>query len=273
MTQLIDDLEAVRVHLNVERWLLHGVSWASTPGLAYALAHLDRVTEVVTLSVATGHRWEIDWITDGIAPVVPEPHERPRAALRDEERTIDGYARLLTDPSPEVRRRAADESDAWETAHLSLGPHATPGPLHPDDRHRLNFTTLVTHYGAHDCFLMDDQSILARASRLSGIPGVLVHGRCDISGPARTPWQLHRAWPGSRPEIVEDEGHGGPRRAELAMEAMDAFSRDEARPRASERRPLRRFRRPLRTTASPIRRTRDPPWWCRRRRPRRIRRQ
>lgn len=56
MTQLIDDLEAVRVHLNVERWLLHGVSWASTPGLAYALAHLDRVTEVVTLSVATGHR-------------------------------------------------------------------------------------------------------------------------------------------------------------------------------------------------------------------------
>lgn len=102
MTQLIDDLEAVRVHLNVERWLLHGVSWASTPGLAYALAHLDRVTEVVTLSVATGHRWEIDWITDGIAPVVPEAHERLRAALRAEERTIDGYARLLTDPSPEV---------------------------------------------------------------------------------------------------------------------------------------------------------------------------
>lgn len=102
MTQLIDDLEAVRVHLNVERWLLHGVSWESTPALAYALAHLDRVTEVVTLSVATGHRWEIDWIIDGIAPVVPEAHERLRAALRAEERTIDEYARLLTDPSPEV---------------------------------------------------------------------------------------------------------------------------------------------------------------------------
>ena len=228
MTQLIDDVEAVRVHLGVERWLVHGVSWGSTLALAYALSHRDRVTEIVNLAVTTGHRREIDWITDGIAPVFPEAHERLRAAVRDDERTVDGYARLLTDPSPAVRWRAADEWDAWEAAHISLGPHATPGPLHPNDRHRLNFATLVTHYWANDCFLPGDQSVLARASQLSGIPGVLVHGRRDISGPVLTPWQLHRAWPGSALQIVEEEGHGGPRSAELAMEAMDGFARDAA---------------------------------------------
>ncbi|WP_314452116.1 alpha/beta fold hydrolase [uncultured Microbacterium sp.] len=229
MVQLIDDLEAVRAHLGIERWLLHGVSWGSTLALAYALAHRDRVTEIVNLAVTTGHRWEIDWITDGIAPVFPEAHERLRAVLSDDERTIEGYARLLTDPSPAVRRRAADEWDAWETAHISLGPHAAPGPLHPDDRHRLNFATLVTHYWANDCFLPGDRSVLARASELAGIPGVLVHGRRDISGPVLTPWRLHRSWPGSRLEIVEEDGHGGPRSAGLAIEAMDAFARAAAR--------------------------------------------
>lgn len=225
MDALLADLEAVRLHLGIEKWLLHGVSWGSTLALAYALAHPDRVTEIVNFAVTTGGRWEIDWITDGIAPVFPEAFERLRAPLRTGERTIEGYARLLRDPDPLVRQRAADDWDEWEATHLSLGPLATPGPLHDDERHRLNFATLVTHYWAHDCFLPGADAILVRAPELRGIPGVLIHGRRDISGPALTAWTLHRAWPGSRLEIVEEDGHGGPRSAQLAQDAMDDFAR------------------------------------------------
>lgn len=69
--------------------------------------------------------------------------------------------------------------------------------------------------------------MLSRAHELADIPGVLVHGRRDISGPVETPWRLHRAWPGSRLEIVEEDGHGGPRSAGLTQEAMDAFARGD----------------------------------------------
>ncbi|MDQ1113419.1 proline iminopeptidase [Microbacterium testaceum] len=225
MDDLLADIEAVRVHLGIDRWLLHGVSWGSTLALAYALEHPDRVTEIVNLAVTTGGRWEIDWITDGIAPVFPEAYERLRSLLRADERTIEGYARLLTQGDPHMRQVAADQWDEWEATHMSLGPLSTPGPLHDDERHRRNFATLVSHYWARDCFLTGDAAILARAEQLAGIPGVLVHGRRDISGPALTAWRLHRAWPGSRLEIVEEDGHGGPRSAELSQEAMDAFAR------------------------------------------------
>jgi len=225
MSHLLADLEAVREELCVERWLLHGVSWGSTLALAYALEHPDRVTEIVNMAVTTGNRWEIGWITDGISPVFPEAFEQLRAPLGDDERTIEGYARLLTDDDPDVRREAAERWDTWEAVHMSLGRLAKPGPLHDDPRVRLNFATLVTHYWARDCFLPGENSVLARAHQLAGIPGVLVHGRRDISGPTLTPWRLHRAWPGSRLEVVEEDGHGGSRSVEITTEAIDAFAR------------------------------------------------
>ena len=83
----------------------------------------------------------------------------------------------------------------------------------------------MTHYWARDCFLPGDTAILDRAEQLADIPGVLIHGRRDISGPSLTAWKLHRAWPGSRLEIVEEDGHGGPRSAQLAQDAMDEFAR------------------------------------------------
>lgn len=231
MDQLIADLEALRAHLGIRRWLLHGVSWGSTLALAYALEVPDRVSEIVNLAVTSGGRWEIDWITDGIAAVFPEAFETLREPLAPGERTIEGYARLLRDPDPAVRRDAGDRWDAWEATHLSLGPMAgTSRFLHEEPRHRLNFATLVTHYWARDCFLPGDRAVLARIGELAGIPGALVHGRRDISGPARTAWELHRAWPGSRLEIVEEDGHGGPRSAQIAQDAIDAFALEEELP-------------------------------------------
>ncbi len=140
MDDLLADIEAVRTHLGVDRWLLHGVSWGSTLALAYALEHPDRVTEIVNLAVTTGARWEIDWITDGIAPVFPEAHARLRAPLRDDERTIEGYARLLTDDSPAVRRRpettgTPGRSPTSRSAPRQARPPARRAPAPPELRH------------------------------------------------------------------------------------------------------------------------------------------
>ncbi|NLF04019.1 MAG: prolyl aminopeptidase [Actinomycetales bacterium] len=221
---LIADLEALREHLGIERWLVHGVSWGSTLGLAYALAHSDRVTALVLVAVTTGGREEIDWITEGVGRVFPEAWAAFAAETPEGTRVIEHYARLVRDPDPEVRSAAADAWDTWESTHVSLDPAWAPGSMYEDARERANFATLVTHYWANDCFLRGQDAILARAHELADIPGGLVHGRRDVSGPAITPWRLHRTWPGSELHVVEAEGHGGPEQMELACRVIDAFA-------------------------------------------------
>lgn len=153
--------------------------------------------------------------------IFPEAWEELTVGKPEGTRVIEHYARLMRDPDPAVRSAAADRWDAWEATRVSLDPAWQPGPMHDDPRARQIFATLVTHYWAHDCFLGGDAAVLARAPQLAGIPGVLIHGRYDISGPVITLWRLHRAWPGSRLEVVETEGHGGEIEMERTSRAID----------------------------------------------------
>lgn len=225
---LIDDIERVREHLGIDSWLVSGVSWGTTLALAYALDHPGRVTELVLGAVSTTSRREVDWLTEDMGRVFPEAWDRfARDSGREPgERIVCAYARRLTQADPADREAAADAWDRWEATHLHLlhDPLRKPGVLHEDPVTRMVFATLVTHYWSHDGFLVGDAAVLNRAADLQDIPTVLIHGRCDVSGPAITPWRLHQAIPGSRLSIVEEEGHGGPVIMEQMREEIDAFA-------------------------------------------------
>jgi proline iminopeptidase len=214
---LIDDLERLREHLSIERWLVNGVSWGATLALAYAQAHPDRVLGIVLMAVTTTDRFQVDWITEDVGAIFPEEWDRLAAHAeaagigyrRGEGRVIEAYARLMTDPDPAVRDAASRAWVRWEDAHVSLpAGEIVADPRWADDDARLVYSTLVTHYWAHDAFL--DPPILERMDRLADIPATLIHGRLDVSGPAVVPWRLHRAWPASELIIDERDGHGGP---------------------------------------------------------------
>jgi proline iminopeptidase len=217
---LIADLEALREHLGIDSWVVHGVSWGCTLAMAYALAHPSRVRGLVLVAVTTGAREEIDWITEGVGAIFPEAWSRFSSVARDGERPIEAYARLLRDPDAAARADAARAWEAWESTHVSLDPNWVAGPMFENDRDRQNFATLVTHYWANDCFLPGAARIRDRVAELDGIPAALIHGRRDVSGPAITPWSLHQRWPSSELIIVEDEGHGGPKEMEYAAAAL-----------------------------------------------------
>ncbi|NVB81167.1 MAG: prolyl aminopeptidase [Kofleriaceae bacterium] len=224
---LIADIELVREHLGIDRWVVTGGSWGSTLALAYALAHPDRVAAIVLGAVTTTGRDEVDWITETVGRLFPEAWERLERASgrRAGERVVEAYARVLATGTPEERRQAADAWDDWETTHVSLDPNAVPGPLHDDPVQRQVFATLVTHYWANDAFLPGGRAIHNRVAELAHIPAALIHGRHDVSSPVITPWLLHRQWPASRLIVVETEGHGGPESAERMAEAISGFAR------------------------------------------------
>ena len=209
---LIRDIEAVREHLGVEKWIVTGVSWGSTLALAYALEHPTRVLGIALVAVTTSSREEIQWITEGVGRIFPEAWAdfAEAANAAPGERVVEAYARRLAGQDREDAGLAACSWDRWESTHISLDPNWLPGPLFEDERERMTFALLVTHYWASDGFLVGGQEIIPRIHKLNGIPGYLIHGRRDISGPAVTAWQLHQRWQSSRLIVVEDEGHGGP---------------------------------------------------------------
>lgn len=208
---LIEDIEAVREHLGIDKWIVTGVSWGSTLALAYALERPNRVLGIALVAVTTSSREEIQWITEDVGRIFPEEWTDFSEAAKAEsgERLVAAYARRLAGKDREDARLAALSWDRWESTHISMDPAWQPGPLFEDERERMTFALLVTHYWAQDGFLIDGQEIIARIHELNGIPGYLIHGRRDISGPVVTAWKLHRRWESSRLVVIEDEGHGG----------------------------------------------------------------
>jgi proline iminopeptidase len=208
---LIADIEQLREHLRIERWTVLGMSWGSTLGLAYAEAHPDRLKALVVALVGTTTRREVEWITQDVGRIFPREWDRFAAAVPPELRhlrLVDAYATLLFDPDPEVRDHAAREWCAWENAHVSLAPGFTPNPRYEDPEYRLRFARLVTHYWRNSAFLEDGQ-LLREAAVLNGIPGMLICGKYDVSGPLEAAWRISQVWTTSRLEVIGDSGHGG----------------------------------------------------------------
>ena len=221
---LIADIEALRSHLGVERWLITGISWGTTLGLAYAQAHPERVSELILFAVTTTTAAEVAWITEDMGRVFPEEWAQFEAAAkrRPGQRLIDAYAERITDPDSVVRAAAARAWCAWEEAHISLDPRHAHDPRYDDPLYRDVFATLVIHYWKHAAFL-GEGALLAGMSRLAGIPGVLIHGRLDVSSPLVTAWSLHRAWPGSDLLVLGD-GHGGDAMIDALVRAIARFA-------------------------------------------------
>ena len=221
---LVRDMEALRSHLGIDRWLVFGNSWGSTLGLAYGQRHPERVSEMVLLAVTTTDSDEIRWLYHGAGRLFPEAWERFRAGAgvsgRDDD-LIGAYYRLLNSPDPAVREQSATEWCRWEDALVS---GSDPNPRYEDPRFRMGFARIVTHYFHHRAWL-EPRQIVRNAHRLRGIPAVLIHGRLDNSAPLAAAQELARAWPDSE-LVVVDAGHlaNDPAMVEAAVNATNRFA-------------------------------------------------
>lgn len=207
---LVADMERLRQQLGIDRWLIFGGSWGSTLALAYAERHPERVSEIVLWGIAMTRRSEIDWLYRGVAPLFPAEWARFVAGVPEAERTgdlVEDYHRLLHSPNAAVRAQAARAFHEWEWALFTvMEPDATPGDRWLDPRFQLARARMVTHYFRHGAWL-EEGLLLREAHRLSGIPGVMVHGRMDVGSPLQAAWELAQAWPDGELVIVGGAGH------------------------------------------------------------------
>ncbi|GAA1595718.1 prolyl aminopeptidase [Actinoplanes couchii] len=222
---LVADVERLREHLGVERWLVFGGSWGTTLGLAYAQAHPERVTALVLRGVWLGRLSDNTWgfTPSGAAHLFPAEWAAFTAAIPagEQDDLIGAYGRRINDPDPAVHVPAARAWMDWELSANALLPVPLPDL---DDRTLLAFARITHHYIGNGCFL-PPEGLLAGIDRIRHIPAVIVNGRYDVKTPPVQAWALHRAWPEAAFHIVEDAGHGGgePGSRDLLLEATDRF--------------------------------------------------
>ena len=227
---LLADMEMLRQHLHIERWMLYGGSWGSTLGLAYAEQFPERVTDMVIAGVTTTRQSEIDWLYRDIAPLYPEQWDHFRAGVPEDERDgnlVAAYYRLLHDADPDVRAKAAQDWHDWEIGLMSLDPDAKPSGRWLDPDWRMARASICTHYFHHRAWL-EDGILLREADSLAGIPGVLIHGRLDLGSPLVSAWELAKVWADSELVVVKGASHStsDPGMGEAIIAATNRFARN-----------------------------------------------
>jgi len=228
---LVEDMERLREHLQIERWLVFGGSWGSTLALAYAEAHPQRVTELVLRGIFLLRRWEMDWFyqnASGAAALYPDLWEQFLEPIPPAERAdmIGAYYRRLTSPDVETARRAARSWAIWEgaTSFLRLNPEYLV--KFEQDDYAAAFSRIECHYFINGGFLRTDNQLIEDVGRIRSIPAVIVQGRYDVVCPMKNAWDLHRAWPEADLRITADAGHSAFEPANLheLISATDRFA-------------------------------------------------
>ncbi|MCP5149607.1 MAG: prolyl aminopeptidase [Chromatiales bacterium] len=222
---LVEDLERLRTHLAIDRWVVLGGSWGSALATAYAERHPEAVLGLVLRGVFLMRRQEVDWFyREGANALFPDLWEEFVAPIpaRERDDLVGAYYRRLTDADGGVRLAAAHAWCRWEASTISMrGPFG-----HGSDRFVEAAARIEAHYFLHGGFLERDTQLLDDAHRLADIPGVIVQGRYDVCTPMRSAWALHRAWPASRLDVIPDAGHASsePGILEALLRATDQLA-------------------------------------------------
>ncbi|HQC72020.1 MAG TPA: prolyl aminopeptidase [Candidatus Competibacteraceae bacterium] len=225
---LVADIERLRTHLGIERWVVFGGSWGSTLALAYAETHPQQVLGLILRGIFLCRDQDIHWFyQQGASRLFPDLWEHFLAPIPLAERDdlVQAYYRRLTGANELERLRAAKAWSVWEGSTLSLEHNSHTIEQFSEARRALSLARIECHYFVNQCFLEPDQ-LVRDAGRLRGIPGVIVHGRYDVICPLDGAWALHQAWPEAELRIITPAGHAAsePGIVDALVTATQAFA-------------------------------------------------
>lgn len=225
---LLQDMELLRQHLQIEQWVLCGGSWGCTLALAYTKAHRERVLALVLRSVFTGQANEVAWLfgPNGAAKMFPDEWHRFATALGDlpPDSLLPAYVETLAHGTVAQQQAAALAWCRWESSISSVYPQ---DPAEAQDAQQcLAMARISSHILATDLMLELTDRIWP-VDYLSGLPGIIVQGRFDLVTPGENAWQLHKHWPGSELRWVHEAGHvsSDPPLLQAWMKALEDMAR------------------------------------------------
>jgi proline iminopeptidase len=208
---LVEDIEKLRTEVaGVEKWQAFGGSWGSTLAIAYAETHPERVTELVLRGIFLFQQYELDWLyaEGGASSLYPDKWDEFVAPIPQGERgdLLQAYRKRLTSENMDEQVAAAKAFAAWEGNVVTLLPNPEVMEEFTDPKKAVAIARIENHYMINKGWLGETQ-LLDGASKLRGIPGIIVQGRHDCCTPPRAAWALKQAWPEVDLQIIPDAGH------------------------------------------------------------------
>ena len=229
---LVSDIETIREHLNIDKWQVFGGSWGSTLALAYAQKHPERCTELVLRGIFLLRRSELDWFYQdplGAGSLFPDLWEDYLAPLSESERAdcISSYYKRLTSDNRDTLLEAARAWSIWESALSYIKMNTSYVKRANEAEFAAAFARIECHYFINGGFLERPNQLLEDVHKIRHIPAVIVQGRFDVVCPARSAWDLKKAWPEADLRLVPDAGHSAfePGTARELIKATDRFSK------------------------------------------------
>ena len=206
---LVQDMETIRLHLQIDKWVVFGGSWGSTLGLVYAQTYPERVLGLILRGIFLCRDEDITWFyQNGAGRLFPDYWEQYLQLIPPEERSdmVRAYYRRLTGTDEIARMSAAKAWSIWEGRTATLEPRQSVVDHFAHPHTALSLARIECHYFMNNSFLEPNQ-IVRDAHRLHAIPGTIVHGRYDVVCPIDQAWALHQAWPQAELKVITDAGH------------------------------------------------------------------
>jgi proline iminopeptidase len=207
---LVEDIETLRKHLNINDWVVSGGSWGSTLALAYSQTHPEYCQALILRGIFMLRRKEIAWFyQEGAGYFFPEAWEQyieliPKAERHD---MIAAYYRRLISDDQHLRSQAARTWSIWEASTSKLIPDLDLIARFGTEDFAVAFARLECHYFMNKGFFMSEMQLLENVGRIRHIPTTIVQGRYDVVCPMFTAWELHQAFPEAEFVVVPDAGH------------------------------------------------------------------
>ena len=207
---LVADIERLREHLGIDRWVVFGGSWGSTLALAYSETNPERVKGIVLRGIFLLRRSELRWFyQEGASHLFPDAWEKYLAPIPKRERgdLIMAFHKRLVGRNRRVRLEAAKAWSIWEATTSRLLIDESAIEKFRGARVAETFARIEAHYFFNKGFFRKESQLLDHIGKIRHIPGVIVQGRYDVVCPMTSAWDLHRAWPEAKLIVVPDAGH------------------------------------------------------------------
>ena len=207
---LVDDIEKIREHLGIDKWIVFGGSWGSTLSMSYAILHPNHCRGLILRGIFLIRKKEIAWFyQEGASYIYPDAWEKYLSPIPENERydLVSAYYKRLTSNNESIRLEAAKTWADWEASTSKIFPSNVSLHKFDDLKVAEAFARIECHYFINGGFFESDKWILENADAVKNIPTVIIQGRYDVVCPTISAWELHKKLPQADFHIIQDAGH------------------------------------------------------------------
>jgi proline iminopeptidase len=206
---LIQDMEKIRLHIGIEKWLIFGGSWGSTLGLYYAHYYTKHVSGLILRGIFLARQQDIDWVysENGAAKIFPEAWNNLIKDLPTSQQAepLAAIYQQLTSNDIGVSNNIFNKIEHWESS-LVYWQRSLVIKDYTAEKHDKAPSIIQIYYSVNHCFI-EQTPLLELIKTIRHIPTAIIHGRLDMICPADQAWQLKQHFPEAKLSIIDMAGH------------------------------------------------------------------